>query len=107
MQNWYAIHTRYKCERKVTSLLSKKKIENFLPVNRIIKGNNNDSKKVVDELLFNSFVFVKIREEDIQIIKQMNDVINFVHWLGSPAIFNDFEIASINTFLNHHYNLKL
>ena len=31
-KNWYIIYTKPKCEKKVASLLSKKKIENFLPV---------------------------------------------------------------------------
>lgn len=107
MKKWLAVYTRDKCERKVSVLLTKKKIENFLPVNKVIKNQNNETKRIVSELIFNSFVFVKVTEEEIGIVKEINDVINFVHWLGNPAVFNDFEIISIINFLNNHYNVRI
>ncbi len=31
-KNWYIIYTKPKCEKKVAAFLTKKKIENFLPL---------------------------------------------------------------------------
>ena len=41
-------------------------------------------------------------------VKQVTtDIVNFVYWLGKPAIINDIEISNIKDFLNSHSNVKL
>lgn len=107
MKKWYAVYTRSKCEKKVSQYLSRKKIENYLPVNRIIKNQNNERDKITHEILFDSFVFVQIQEDELHIILHQSDVINFVYWLGNPAVFSEKEIHSIRNFLSHHCNIKI
>ena len=105
MKKWHAVYTRNNCEKKVSQLFNKKKIDHYLPVNRVITKINNEHEKITNELLFDSFVFVKLSENDFNVVKHLGDVINFVYWLGKPAVFSDFEIESMRNFLNHHYNI--
>ncbi len=107
MKNWYAVYTRNSCEKRVSQLLNKKKIDNYLPVNRIINKIDNEPDKITQKLLFDSFVFVKLSENDFNVVQHIGDVINFVYWLGKPAVFSDFEIESMRNFLNHHYNISM
>ena len=84
-KNWYAIHTKLHCEKKVAALLAKKKIENYYPINRIVSSTST-RKKTVYEPLMSSFIFVHITDDEMFAIKKTNFVINFVYWMQKPAI---------------------
>ena len=106
-KNWYAVYTKAQCEKKVASLLTKKKIENFCPFNRRILNNQGYRRKIVYEPLFPSFVFVHIAPSEMYILKENSDVINFVYWLGKPAIIKAEEIKNIDSVINSYYNVQL
>ena len=61
---WYAVYTRPRWEKKVASLLTKKKIENFCPLNKVVR-QWADRKKTVYEPLFTSYVFVNTSETEM------------------------------------------
>ncbi|MEO7049924.1 MAG: transcription termination/antitermination NusG family protein, partial [Ferruginibacter sp.] len=90
-KTWYAVYTKSRCEKKVASLLAKKKVEHYCPLNRVVK-QWSDRRKLVFEPLFTSYVFVKATDAEMATIRQTNDVINFVYWLGRPAVIKDTEI---------------
>jgi len=105
-QKWFAVYTRPKWERKVSQILTSKKIETYCPLNKVHK-QWSDRKKLMEEPLFTSYVFVHASLTEHLQIKQAEGVINFVHWLGSPAIIKDEEIATIRQFLGEYNNIKL
>ena len=105
-KNWYIIYTRPKCEKKVAALLTKRKIENFCPLNcKQIKSTKRS--KLLYEPLFDSYVFAYIIEKDIDLLKQPDNVVSLVYWKGQPAIIRDDEIDAIKEFTNDHQNIKL
>lgn len=105
-KNWYIVYTKAKCEKKVSSLLTKKKIENFCPLNcRQIQQFRKS--KAIYEPLFNSYVFVYINENETCLLKQIENVLNIVYWKGEPAIIQDEEINEIKEFIADHRNIKL
>lgn len=107
-KNWYAVYTKPKCEKKVSALLTKKKIENFCPMNKVARNGQYDHiNKGVLEPLFPHFVFVRIGEMDMSAIRNMNDVVNFVYWLGRPAVIRDVEIDSIRQFMSEYVHADL
>ncbi len=103
-KNWYAVYTKSRCEKKVSASLTKKKIENYCPLNRV---HSSDRRKMILEPLFPSFVFVYITEMEMSNIRQTSDVNNFVYWLGRPAVIKDVEIESIQHFLAEHTDVSL
>ena len=102
-KNWYVVYTKPGCEKKVSNLLSRKNIENFCPLKRYWNGR----KKVILEPLFNSYVFVQITEADMQNIRLTDSVVNFVYWLGQPAVIRQEEIEIMKRFMNEYANVKL
>ena len=66
-KNWYAVYTRPRAEKKVADALTKKKIENFSPINKVIR-QWSDRKKIVYEPLFTSYVFIKVSELELSSI---------------------------------------
>lgn len=105
-KNWYAVYTKPQCEKKVVAQLSKKRIESFAPVNVRYSGNGN-RRKLVSEQLFPSFVFVYITDAELTSVRQTNDVINFVYWLGKPAVIKAAEIENIQYFTDKFNDIKL
>jgi transcription antitermination factor NusG len=105
-KNWYILYTKAKCEKKVSSILTKKKIKNFCPIHcRQITELRR--MKLVYEPLFSSYVFVYIDENQINLLKQLNHVVNLVYWKGKPAIIQNGEIEEIRSFVNQHQNITL
>src|SRR5665647_1355815 len=105
-KNWYILYTKAKCEKKVAASLTKRKIENFSPVNRK-EITEFRRKKTLVEPLFSSYVFVYIDESEINQVKQLNHVVNLVYWKGEPAIIQNEEIEEIKEFVTHHQNIRL
>jgi len=103
---WYAVYTKPRWEKKVADLLTRKKIENYCPLNRVHR-QWSDRKKVVLEPLFTSYVFVHIAEQNQLAIRQTDGILNFVYWLGKPALIREDEIQAIKLFLKEHDNVKL
>lgn len=58
---WYLIYTKPRHEKKVQSQLSEKSITSFLPSRKILR-EWSDRKKLVEEPLFPSYIFVYLND---------------------------------------------
>jgi transcription antitermination factor NusG len=105
-QKWYAVYTRPRWEKKVSESLKKMKIVNYCPLMKV-QRQWSDRKKIIHEPLFTSYVFVQIDESQQLPIRSTSGVINFVYWLGKPAVIRNEEITTIRHFLNDYENVKL
>jgi transcriptional antiterminator NusG len=105
-KRWYAVYTRPRWEKKVSDLLTRKNVENYCPLNKVVR-QWADRKKLVNEPLFSCYVFVLASENEHLAIKQTDGIINFVHWLGHPAVIKNEEIEYLKTFLLEHHDVKL
>jgi transcription antitermination factor NusG len=103
--NWYAVYTKPRWEKKVNELLLKAGVEAYCPLNKVRK-KWSDRIKWVEEPLFKSYVFVKIAEEEQTAVRMVNGIVNFVYWLGRPAIIQDKEIEIIRKFLNEYTEVR-
>jgi transcription antitermination factor NusG len=105
-KKWYAVYTKPRWEKKVNSLLVAKGFESYCPLNKV-RRKWSDRIKLVEEPLFKSYVFVKIDEDNRNDIRMTNGVMNFVYWLGKPAIIKDKEIIAIKNFLGEYENVQI
>lgn len=103
---WYAVYTKPRWEKKVAELLTRKGIENYCPVNKVLK-QWHDRKKLVEEPLFTSYVFVSITQAELVEVKKTDGIINFVYWLGKPAVIREEEIKTIKNFLGSYKEVQL
>ena len=105
-KRWYAVYTKINCEKKVATLFTKRKIENFCPLNcRKIKSFRRS--KILQGPLFKSYVFVNITPAEIALVKQTDGVISLLHWMGEPAVIKQDEIDAIREFTGEHKNIEL
>lgn len=97
-KKWYALYTKPRWEKKSDSILVRKGIESWCPVQKA-ERQWSDRKKIIEDPLFKSYVFVHIRENERVTVLQTEGILNFVHYLGKPAIIKDEEIDLIKSYL--------
>lgn len=100
-KNWLVVYTKPRWEKKVYSLLTDNNIEAYCPLNKVRK-KWSDRVKWLEEPLFKSYVFVRIGIEEQMDVRMINGVVNFVYWLGKPAVVKNKEIEVIRKFLNDY-----
>ena len=82
-------------------LLTDHGFEAYCPLNKVTR-QWSDRLKVVEEPLFKSYVFVRLQEGEHVKVRMINGVVNFVYWLGKPAVIADGDIEKIKRFLNEY-----
>ena len=98
---WQIVYTRPDRERKVAELFAKKGFKAYCPFNKIhIKYGNR--KKIIEDTLFISYVFVCLNENQESTALQTKGVLGFVYWLDKRAVIQDEDIAAMKLFLDDH-----
>jgi len=97
-KNWYALYTKPRWEKKIDAALIKKNIESWCPLQKI-ERQWSDRKKIVEEPLFKSYIFVHINLHEKVKVLQTDGILNFVYYLGKPAIIREEEINLIKQYL--------
>jgi transcription antitermination factor NusG len=100
LKQWLAIYTKPRWEKKVNNLLLNKGIESWCPLQKKVR-QWSDRKKTIEEPLFKSYVFVYINNKTERTnVLSTDGVLNFVYYLGKPAIIKDEEINNIKHYLS-------
>lgn len=61
--------------------------------------------KVIEEPLFKSYVFVRIESDQQSMVRMTSGIINFVYYLGKPAVIRSKEIDTIKNLLDEFDHL--
>lgn len=105
-ENWYIVYTKPGCEKKVGSLLSKRNIENFCPLNKKVVKRLRKNREIT-EPLFNSYIFIKIYKSKLHEIMKIKGIISVVYFKGEPAIIKNEEVCLIKEFTSNFFDIKL
>lgn len=97
-KNWFAVYTKPRWEKKVNNKLLDKMVESWCPVQKK-ESKWSDRKKIIDDPLFKSYVFVHINEDEKLNVLTTNGVVRFVSHLKKPAVIRDEEIELIRSYL--------
>jgi transcription antitermination factor NusG len=104
-KNWYAVYTKPRWEKKVDKVLREKGLTSYCPLTKVRK-RWSDRYKIVEEPLFKSYGFVYIAPDEMQQVRMVNGVVNFVYWNSKPAVVKDWEIDNIRKFLNEYEQIE-
>ena len=91
MLNWYALYTKPRKEQKVAQQLEELGFVVYLPLKVEVKQWSDRKKKVISPL-FSSYVFIQIEESKRSDVFVIDGVLNYVFWLGKPAVIRNNEI---------------
>lgn len=97
-KKWFALYTKPRWEKKIDASLLRKGIESWCPLQKVEK-QWSDRKKVIEDPLFKSYVFVRIDETEKANVLLTDGVLNFVYYLGKPAVIKEEEVNNIKMYL--------
>jgi transcription antitermination factor NusG len=100
-KKWHVVYTKPRWEKKTEGYLLKANIECYCPLNKVTR-KWSDRKKIVLEPLFKSYVFVKVDDNQKWRVVDIPGVLNYVYWLGKPALIPEREIEAIRNFLQEY-----
>jgi len=100
------VYSKPRWEKKVHSLLDQQGFECYCPLNKVRK-KWSDRYKVVHEPLFKSYLFVRITEAQKTPVRLTDGIVNFVYWLGKPAVVRNEDIEKIKRFLNEYSDVEV
>ena len=97
-KKWYALYTKPRWEKKIDTILIRKGIESWCPLQKI-ERQWSDRKKIIEDPLFKSYVFVRIDTTERSKVLMTDGVLNFVYYLGKPAVIKNEEVDIIKKYL--------
>ena len=105
-KNWYVVYTRPRWEKKIAGVLADKNIEHYCPLNKVTRQWSDRSKTVL-EPLFKGYIFICTEELKKWDVRKIDGILNYVHWLGKPAIVRSSEIETIRKFLQEFDDVEV
>lgn len=95
---WFALYTKGRHEKLVHQELQKKGIEAFLPLRKITR-QWSDRKKIIEEPLFKSYLFVRTPFTERFAILNTVGVVSFVGKKSDPVEVPETNLLAIKQFL--------
>ena len=97
-QFWYVLYTKPRHEKKLAERLQSEGWTVYCPLKRTTK-QWSDRKKVVEEALFPSFIFIQCEESQRDQVFSHAAAVRYLYWLRKPAIVREDEIQSIKQWM--------
>ncbi len=88
---WFAVYTRSKSEKFVQRMLSKKGVQAYLPLQRLLRRYTR-STRMVEKPLINCYVFVKIIRTQYVPVLETENVSGFVKFNKNMIAIPEHEI---------------
>ncbi|QXV63859.1 UpxY family transcription antiterminator [Mucilaginibacter sp. 21P] len=104
-QNWYVAYTFPNYEKKVEKLLSQKKIDCYLPLQKVIK-QWSDRKKRVECPLFPNYIFINTTAHERFDALNTEGVLRFVSFGGQPAVLSSTDIDAIRKIASYSVDIE-
>ncbi len=103
---WFVFYVMAKHERKVDELLQRDGYETYLPIHKVVKQWTH-RKKTLDEPLFKSYIFVRIKESTIWDILQYPAVVKNIRFNNEPAFLPQKHIDLIKDMIAQKTQFEL
>ena len=100
IKNWYALYTKPKHEKKALERLANRGYEVYCPMINTIK-QWSDRKKKISVPLIPSYIFIKVSEIERSLVLNDPSILNYIFWLGKPAIIRNEEIDRLKGLISN------
>ncbi len=98
---WYAIFTKYKCEKSVKARLISKGIETYLPL-RKYERKYGAVRRTVELPMMSCYLFVKIVKAEYIPVLQTENVVKFIKFADQLIPIPDKEIELLQKIVNNY-----
>lgn len=97
-KNWYVLYVKSRKERVANEALIKAGFKTYLPLRKELKTWSK-RKKWVEEPVFKSYVFVKIRKNELYNVTKVDNVVTYVKFAGEPATVREDHLLLVKKML--------
>lgn len=97
-KQWLAVYTKPRWEKKLQLVLEEAGLECWCPT-QVTERQWSDRKKKIVEPLFKGYLFVHISKNQQTQVRMVPGILNFVYFLGKPAVIRAEEIETIKRYL--------
>jgi transcription antitermination factor NusG len=94
----FVLYTKPRHEKKLAERLQSEGWTVYCPLKKTTK-QWSDRKKVVEEALFPSFIFLQCQEQDRDKVFVHASAVRYLYWLRKPALVRSEEIESIRYWM--------
>jgi transcription antitermination factor NusG len=105
MEHWYAVYTKPRSEKKLAMRLNQKSIEAYLPLRKTLK-QWSDRKKLVEEPMISSYVFVNVNPENYFEVLNTPGAVRFIWFSGKPAIIPEKQIQHLKLLTGANIDIE-
>jgi transcription antitermination factor NusG len=105
--NWYVFYTSPRAEKVAFKELTQRGYEVFLPMRKTLRIWKNRQKKMVDEILFTSYIFVNIERIMIFEVLKTPKLISCVKFNKMPAFIKQKEIDNIKQIVETKFPFEV
>jgi len=105
-EKWYAVYTKSRHEKKVAQRLTEQGVEYYLPLVKTLK-QWSDRKKLVEDTLFKSYIFVKANNKNYTNILQTAGVVKFITFEGKAQPIPDYQLDAVRRFLSEEVDYSV
>ena len=102
---WYVLYTAPRAEKVAYQELIDHGYEAFLPMFKTLKVWKNRQKKLVEQVLFPSYIFIYTTESELYRIKQVPKIVTFIHCGGKPSVVPSKDIDCVKIMLKLDQNV--
>ena len=104
-KNWFIAYIRPRSEKRVTEILTRRKVVHYYP-NLL---NHNGLRKSKDDIhrQFNCIVFLHLTDAELQSVQHVDGITGFMFWLNKPAIMKEEEIEAIKQFIHNNEKISI
>ncbi|MCB0664254.1 MAG: UpxY family transcription antiterminator [Saprospiraceae bacterium] len=102
---WFAIYTKFKSEKEVARRLTKKGIECYVPINKVVRQYTR-KRKVVDLPLINCYAFVNITRDQYVSVLETEYVIKFINFSKNLISIPDAEIDLLKRICQEAFDIE-
>lgn len=105
LPKWYALYTKSRTEKKVAERLEKIGVEYYLPLKKTLK-QWSDRKKYVYVPIINSYIFVKVKRDQLYDLVGIEGVTRYISFSGRPVVVRQQELDILKLFLESDTNIE-
>jgi len=103
---WFAIYTKARNEKKVYERLMEQGIESYLPLVKTLR-QWSDRKKWVEVPLLSSYVFVRVPQFQLREIIQVDGAAKYISFEGKPAAIPEKQIDNLRLLVNSEADIEV
>lgn len=93
-EHWFALYTKSRTEKRVYDSLTRLGIHTYLPLRKELK-QWSDRKKWVETPVINSYIFVRLPENEYRSVFEAPGVVAYVCYKGKAVIIPDHEMEAM------------